>query len=55
MFTRMHGNQRQGDGASALLRYHLLSQPVCAVPVRTCGANTDFGAAIRRSEANPKA
>ncbi len=43
-----------GKATAPGLRYHLLSQSVCAAAV-TCGANTDFGAAIRRSEANPKA
>jgi len=43
-----------GKQTAPSLRYHLLSQSVCAA-VRTFGADTDFGAAIRHSEANPKA
>ena len=43
-----------GKQTAPSLRYHLLSQSVCAA-VRTFGANTDFGARIRHSEANPKA
>ena len=43
-----------GKPTAPALRYHLLSQSVCAAAV-TCGANTDFGVAIRRSEANPRA
>ena len=43
-----------GKQTAPALRYHLLSQPVCAAAV-TYGANIDFGPAIRHSEANPKA
>ena len=43
-----------GKAIAPALRYHLLSQSVCAAAV-TCGANTDFGGAIRHSEANPTA
>ena len=43
-----------GKLTASALRYHLLSEPVCAAAV-TFGANTDFGAAIRHSEENPKA
>ena len=43
-----------GKLTAPALRYHLLSEPVCAAAV-TFGANTDFGAAIRHSEENPKA
>ena len=43
-----------GKLTAPALRYHLLSQAMCAA-AGTCGAHTDFGAAIRHSEANPKA
>ena len=43
-----------GKPTASALRYHLLSQPVCEAAV-AYGANTDFGPAIRRSEANPTA
>ena len=43
-----------GKAIAPALRYHLLSQPVCEAAV-AYGANTDFGANIRRSEANPTA
>jgi hypothetical protein len=43
-----------GKAIASTLRYHLLSQPVCEAAV-AYGANTDFGPAIRHSEANPRA
>jgi hypothetical protein len=43
-----------GKAIAPALRYHLLSQPVCEAAV-AYGANTDFGPAIRRSEAHPTA
>ena len=43
-----------GKAIAPALRYHLLSQSVCAAAV-AYGANIDFGANIRRSEANPTA
>ena len=43
-----------GKPTASALRYHLLSKPVCEAAV-AYGANTDFGPAIRHSEANPNA
>ena len=52
MFTRMR--QFAAKATAPALRFHVLTKGICAAAV-ACGANTDFGAAIRLSEDYPKA